>query len=43
MPLVPPPRPAAQPAADIPPTSVLNANQPEGVYEATFDVTANYL
>ncbi|ACB22678.1 exodeoxyribonuclease VII large subunit [Methylobacterium sp. PvP062] len=29
MPLVPPPRPAAQPAADIPPTSVLNANQPE--------------
>ncbi|MGH1572656.1 exodeoxyribonuclease VII large subunit [Methylobacterium sp. P31] len=29
MPLVPPPRPAASPAADIPPTSVLTANQPE--------------
>jgi exodeoxyribonuclease VII large subunit len=29
MPLVPPPRPAATPAADIPPTSVLTANQPE--------------
>ncbi|MCJ2053677.1 exodeoxyribonuclease VII large subunit [Methylobacterium sp. J-070] len=29
MPLVPPPRPAAPPAADIPPSSVLNANQPE--------------
>lgn len=24
-------------------TIMLNANQPEGVYEATFDVTANYL
>ncbi|MBE7244428.1 MAG: exodeoxyribonuclease VII large subunit [Actinomycetospora chiangmaiensis] len=29
MPLVPPPRPAAQPAADVPPTSVLTANQLE--------------
>ncbi|MDP4025903.1 exodeoxyribonuclease VII large subunit [Methylobacterium sp. NEAU 140] len=29
MPLVPPPRPAAAPAADVPPTAVLNANQPE--------------
>lgn len=29
MPLVPPPRPAASQAADIPPTSVLTANQPE--------------
>ena len=29
MPLVPPPRPSASQAADIPPTSVLTANQPE--------------
>ena len=29
MPLVPPPRPAASSATDVPPSAVLNANAPE--------------